>query len=129
MGQSKSYKDLLVWQRAMELVEAVYKESRKLPKEETYGLTIQIRRAAISIAANIAEGQGRNTRGEFKQFLGIANGSLAELETLIILANRLSYWGSQQMNMLLAFCSDVGKMIAGLLKHLEGKQIGSQAGN
>jgi four helix bundle protein len=78
---SRSYRQLFVWQKAKKLAADVYRETGDFPKAETYGLTSQIRRAAVSIAANIAEGQGRLTRGEFKQFLGHARGSLLELET------------------------------------------------
>jgi four helix bundle protein len=76
-----SYADLKVWQKAIDLVTDVYKHTKLFPKEEIYGLTSQIRRAAVSIPCNIAEGQGRLTRGEFKQFLGHARGSLPELQT------------------------------------------------
>ena len=85
----KTHCDLDVWKLAMELAERAYAATRSLPKEELYGLTSQIRRSAVSIAANIAEGAGRNTRGEFAQFLGIANGSRSELATLLLLAGRI----------------------------------------
>ena len=81
MERSRSYRDLIVWKRSIDLIGRIYSSTRSFPKEETYGITSQIRRAGISIAANIAEGQARNSKGEFRQFLGIAQGSLAELET------------------------------------------------
>ena len=118
MEKINSYQDLKVWQRAMELAELVYKHTSKFPKEETYGLTSQLRRASVSIAANIAEGRGRNTLGEFAQFLGIARGLLAELETLLILSQRLGYTQDQDHHAMIAFCTEVSKMIVGLKKSI-----------
>ena len=86
-----SYRDLRIWQQAMDIVPAVYQTLNHFPKHENYALADQIRRAAISIPANIAEGHGRNHRKEYAQFLSIANGSLAELDTLVELAHRLGY--------------------------------------
>jgi four helix bundle protein len=88
---AQSYKDLIAWKKAMLLVAEIYRETERLPKEELYGLTSQLRRAAISVPCNIAEGQGRLTKGEFQQFLGYARGSLLELETLALLASDLKY--------------------------------------
>ena len=89
MSKIQSFTDLVAWQVAMELVEAVYVATRAIPNEEKYGLQAQMRRAAVSVPANIAEGQGRNHLKEYVQFLGIALGSLAELETYIRLTHRL----------------------------------------
>ena len=86
-----NYKQLIVWQNAVELSVMVYKETKDFPSEEKFGLVSQIRRAAVSIASNIAEGAGRNSDGEFVQFLGIAKGSLNELETQIIIASKLGF--------------------------------------
>ena len=86
-----SHKDLIVWQKAMELIVAVYNLTSKFPKEEMYGLTSQIRRAAISIPSNIAEGKKRGTRKDYRQFLLVAYGSGAELETQIEIAKMLSF--------------------------------------
>ncbi|MEW6181728.1 MAG: four helix bundle protein [Bacillota bacterium] len=91
MSSVKSYQDLIVWQKSIDLVQKTYQFTQRFPKEEIYGLTLQIRRAAVSIPANIAEGQARNSTGEFKQFLGMAKGSLAELETLLILSEKLTF--------------------------------------
>lgn len=91
MGVESSHKKLIAWQEAMRLVETVYRETRAFPKEEVFGLTAQIRRAAISVPCNIAEGAARNSSKELMQFLGIANGSMAELETQLELAVRLGY--------------------------------------
>ena len=87
----KNYKELIVWQKAMDLVEEVYTASRSFPREEIYGLTSQLRRAAVSIPSNIAAGQGRRTTADFLRHLSIAYGSLREVETQILIATRLHY--------------------------------------
>jgi four helix bundle protein len=88
-GVIRSYRDLRVWQQAMDLAEACYRATRQFPREELYGMTSQIRRAAVSVAANIAEGHGRDSTGEFVQFLRVAQGSLKELETHLLLSHRV----------------------------------------
>lgn len=88
-GGMKTHKDLQVWQRSLDLVEKIYKITREFPKEELFGLTSQIRRSVISIPSNIAEGSARNSKKEFLQFLYIALGSLSELETQCLIAQRL----------------------------------------
>jgi four helix bundle protein len=88
---SRTYRELLVWRKAKNLATLVYRESEIFPKAERFGLTSQVRRAAISIASNIAEGQGRLTKGEFRQFLGQARGSILELETQLAIACELGY--------------------------------------
>ena len=88
---ARSYRELLVWQKAKALAVSLYRETETFPKSETYGLNSQIRRAAVSVASNIAEGQGRLTRGEFKHFLGMARGSLLELDTQLAIAHDLGY--------------------------------------
>src|SRR6478752_8675219 len=93
----RSFQDLIAWQRSLDLAEHVYQATRAFPKEEIYGLTSQMRRAAVSIASNIAEGHARQTRGEYIQFLGIARGSLAELETQTILAARLDMLSNETL--------------------------------
>jgi four helix bundle protein len=115
---AQSYKDLVVWQKAVELVTEVYRSTAAFPKDEIYGLTSQLRRAAVSIPANIAEGQGRLTQGEFCQFLGYARGSLLELETLIQVAANLNYLHSDQSNELLRRSAEVGKILNGLLSSI-----------
>jgi four helix bundle protein len=107
------YKDLLVWQKAIALVTQVYVETKGFPREETYGLTSQIRRSAISIPSNIAEGQARLTPGEFRHFLGIARGSLAELETQLIVAQKLGLL--TETASLLSQTAEVGRMLSGLM--------------
>ena len=114
MKGSRSYRDLIVWQKSVELVSNIYVSTRAFPKEEMYGITSQIRRAGVSIPANIAEGQGRNSLGEFRQFLGIAQGSLAELETLLIISGNLQYLTPSGTNELLKKCEEIGRLLAGL---------------
>jgi len=110
-----SYQDLIASQKAMDLVEEIYKTTRGFPKDELYGLTSQLRRAVVSIPSNIAEGQGRLTPGEFKQFLGHARGSLLETETQIALAGRLKYISTEEMSHLLQLSGEVGRILNGLI--------------
>src|ERR1700746_3184622 len=114
----KSYRDLIAWQKAMDLAEAVYLGTAGFPREELYGLTSQARRAVVSIASNIAEGQGRRTTGEFCQFLAIAYGSLNEAETQLMLAQRLGYLDYETNNTLLALTAEVGRLLNGLSRSL-----------
>jgi four helix bundle protein len=86
-----SYKDLIVWQKAVAMVTDVYRATRTFPKDETFGLSSQLRRSAVSVASNIAEGQGRLSKGEFRQFLGQARGSLIEMETQVLIGAILGY--------------------------------------
>jgi len=103
----------------MDLNLLIYKHTASLPKEETYGLISQMRRAAVSISANIAEGQARNSTGEFLQFLGIAKGSLAELETLIILSQNLNFLNKENSAGLLNSSTEINKMLHALQKALK----------
>jgi four helix bundle protein len=112
----RDYKDLTVWQKAIDLVTEVYKATRGFPKEELYGLTSQLRRCAVSVPSNIAEGQGRLTRGEFRQFLGHAKGSLAELETQLIIAEKLGYL--KEPGALVNQLAEVARLLNGLLNSL-----------
>jgi len=112
------YRDLIAWKRSIALVTDVYRHTGKFPKEEIYGLTSQLRRAAIAIPSNIAEGQGRNSTGEFRQFLGHARGSLFEVETQILIAQQLGYLGDQETNCLLQSSAEVGRIINGLYASL-----------
>src|ERR1700747_3907357 len=97
---SHSYKDLIVWQKAKLLAGEIYRTTEVFPRSETYGLTSQMRRAAISVASNIAEGQGRLTKGEFQQFLGHPRGSLLELETQLAMPIDLHYLGPSELSYL-----------------------------
>ena len=107
------YKDLLVWQKAIALVTQVHVVTRTFPREELYGLTSQIRRAAVSVPSNIAEGQARLTPGAFRQFLGTARGSLAELDTQLIVAKNLGYL--TEADPLFEQPAEVGRLLSGLL--------------
>jgi four helix bundle protein len=115
----KSYRDLEVWQKAMDLVVACYQTTKKFPKNEVYGLINQLQRAAVSIPANIAEGRERQHSKEFIQHLSIAYGSLAELETHIQIAERLTYIDMNQLKKLLDKTAEIGRMLNGLRKSLE----------
>ena len=117
---SQHYRDLLVWQKAIALVTEIYRLTQGFPREELYGLTSQIRRAAVSIPSNIAEGQGRLTRGEFRQFLGQARGSYAELETQLIIAENLGYLS--QAGNLTENLAEVGRLLNGLLTSLSNNK-------
>ncbi len=124
---SSSYRDLRVWQQAMKLAEQVYRVTENLPKHELYGLTAQIRRAAISIPSNIAEGKGRRTDRDFSNFLFHARGSLLELETQIMLAQHLQYLSEQESNDLLRGTAAVGSALTGLINSLRMSVAGPLA--
>ena len=127
--QPTNYTDLLAWQKAMGLVEGVYSLSSSMPGEERFGLTAQMRRAAVSVASNIAEGQGRRTVGEFLNHLSIAHGSIRELETHVILAERLRFMSSDKTSRLVSMTAEVGRLVTGLANSLERRNIskGSRA--
>jgi four helix bundle protein len=111
------YRDLVAWQKAMALAEAVYRETATLPLEERYGLTSQMRRAAVSIPSNIAEGQGRRSSDdEFVRFLAIALGSVCELETQLELAERLHMLTNESASRVRPLVEEVGRVIGGLRK-------------
>lgn len=114
-----SYRDLVVWQRAMALVSAVYKLTRSFPEPERFGLTSQVRRAAVSIPSNIAEGQGRLATKEFRQFLGVARGSLKEVETQLLIGVDLGYASEEEITACLDLANEVGRMLNALIKALE----------
>ena len=118
----QSYRDLKVWQEAMNLAADCYVATREFPKSETYGMTSQIRRAAASIPANIAEGYGRRTRGEYIQFLYIAQGSLKELETHWLLSQRIQLADPGAVAPILSRCASIGKLLSALIRSLESKQ-------
>ena len=115
---SATFKDLEVWQQAMELAEAVYRITQPFPKEELFVLTSQARRAVVSIPSNIAEGSGRKSDSEFLQFLSIANGSLRELETQMLLAARIGYLAPTQLDPLQTQMDTVGRLLTGLRKSI-----------
>lgn len=115
----QSYQDLEVWKKAMDLAEGCYRATAEFPKSEVYGLTSQIRRAVVSIPANTAEGQGRQSVKEFLYFLGIARGFLRELETLLVLGHRVGYLTEETLTPLLQLSSRVGQMLTRLRQSLE----------
>lgn len=115
----RSFQDLLVWQKAMSLVESCYKATETFPRHQLFGLTNQLQRAAVSIPANIAEGYGRRSTGDYLRYLSIAYGSLSELETHIQIACRLNYTEAQEATELLAATAEVGKMLNGLIASLK----------
>jgi len=114
----RTYRDLLVWQKAIDLVTEVYALTRRLPKSEIFGLSDQMRRAAVSVPSNVAEGQARQHTREFRQFLHIALGSLAELDTQLVIAHRLKYLTSQDVAKLTESVTELRRMTAGLLSKL-----------
>jgi four helix bundle protein len=114
-----SYRDLIVWKKGMELAGQVYRLTQKFPKQEMYGLISQLQRAAVSIPANIAEGHARNSTKEFLHHLSIARGSLAELETLLLLAEQLHYCKEDEARLALRHCDEVSRILSGLRKGVE----------
>lgn len=118
MVEVRGYRDLVVWQKAMDVVSDVYRLSEGWPKEELYGLTNQIRRAAVSVPANIAEGQGRTGKREFLHHLSIANGSLHETETLLLIALDLRFLDKPACDEPIVRTAEVGRLIGGLIRRL-----------
>lgn len=116
----KTYTDLIVWQKAILLVKDVYALTKAFPKEEIYGLTSQLRRAAVSIPSNIAEGQGRGSRNEFVHFLGMAKGSLCEVQTQIHIAKELGYIDPADEKRLVEGAHEVGRILNGLPNSFKG---------
>jgi four helix bundle protein len=123
MDKSNSYRDLVAWQQAMELVYRVYDLSARFPDHEKFGLTSQMRRSAVSVPSNIAEGQGGNSKGEFLQFLGHAKGSLHELETQLLIAGNLRYLDGDASSDVFDQCSRVSKLLNGLLQSLRSQNV------
>ena len=114
----RSYQDLIVWQKAIDLVEAVYKRTKKFPKDELYGLTNQLRRAAVSIPSNIAEGHARKAKAEYIRFLSITQGSRAEVETQLLIAQRLGYLTDEEVTPLLSLLNEINRMVCTIKKRL-----------
>jgi len=117
----QSYRDLVVWNKAMELVTEIYRVSQSFPKEELFGLMSQIRRAAVSVPSNIAEGHGKLSRKEYQHFLGHARGSLAEVETQMTIAQNLGYLNAEVVSRMLDLSGEVGRILNGLLASLKRK--------
>ena len=118
----RSFRDSIAWQRAMDLSTAVYGLTRSFPKEELFGLTAQLRRASVSIASNIAEGQGRLTCGEFAHFIGMARGSALEVETQLELAYRLGLGGSSELAQVQQRATEVTKILNAVLSNLRRRK-------
>ena len=116
--ERKRYRELIVWQKAMELAKLVYQVTKQFPDDENFGLTSQIRRAAVSVPSNIAEGQGRLTKGEFKQFLGHARGSVFEVETQAELANEFGFLAEQRAEKVIELTSEVSRLLNGLISSI-----------
>ena len=117
MGES--YRDLIAWRKAMALVTEVYRITRAFPRDELYGLTNQLRRAAVSVPSNIAEGQARFSRKEFHHFLSHARGSLVETETQLTIAQNLGYLSPRQARPLLDSAAELGKVLNGLIASIK----------
>lgn len=117
----KTHKDLDVWKNSMDLVTLIYQQTKSFPKDETYGLTNQLRRCAVSIPSNIAEGAARNHKKEYIQFLYIALGSASEVETQLLIAKNLNYCDEEQTSILLNSNDRIRKMLVGLIKSVQNR--------
>jgi len=118
MKAIESYKDLIVWQKSMDLVELIYRVTEGLPARERWGLSDQMRRAAVSIPSNIAEGYGRQSSGNYKQFLATGRGSLFELETQLYICIRLNYIKQNEIEKILDKIVEIGKMLSSLISKI-----------
>jgi len=121
MARTRSYRELIVWQKAMKLAKAAYELAKKLPREEAFGLTAQIQRAAISVPSNIAEGHGRLTDLQFRHFLGNARGSLCEAQTQVELAHDFGYIAAEELAEFMKQSAEVARLINGLITALRGR--------
>jgi four helix bundle protein len=119
MTTVRRYTDLVAWRKAMDLVEEVYRLTKSFPKEELYGLSSQLRRSAVSIPSNVAEGHCRNGRREFVHHLSIALGSLGDVETQVLIAQRLGYIDESASTNAAALASETGRLLVGLMHSLE----------
>lgn len=118
----KDLKDLVAWQVAMDFAEAVYKCTRGFPKDERFGLRLQVRRAAVSVPSNIAEGHGRANRREYARFVSIARGSLKEAETQLLIARRLGFIATQDIDHVLSIAAHANRLITGLSRRLRATE-------
>jgi four helix bundle protein len=124
-----SYRDLIVWQKATAMVTEIYRATQRFPREEMFGLTSQLRRSAVSVASNIAEGQGRLSKGEFRHFLGQARGSLIEMETQLVIAGNLGFLTSKSVSGLMDLSGEVSRLLHGLIKSLQPAEATSRTRN
>lgn len=115
---AKSYRELQVWQRAIELTVVIYKLTRAFPREEIFGLSSQLRRASVSIASNIAEGYGRGSKGEYRNFLGIARGSALEVQTQLVITRELGYADTAPIAVAERLAEEAGKMLWAMMQKL-----------
>ena len=113
------YRELLAWQRAMDLAAAVYAVTKSFPADERFGLTNQLRRAAVSVPSNIAEGQGRGISADFTRFMNIANGSRQEVDTQLMLAQRFGYIDASTVNKILDISAETGRLLSGLKRSVK----------
>jgi len=120
----QSFRDLIVWQKSLDLADAIYTVTDSFPSTEMYGLTNQLRRAGVSIPSNIAEGHSRQSTLEYKRFLSIAKGSLAEVETQLMIAHRRRYLHSDKLKELLLLSGEIERMLVALMKNLRKKEAG-----
>ena len=120
-SSNASFRDLRVWQSSIDLVEEIYKLSRSFPQPEIYALTQQMRRSAVSVPSNIAEGHGRTTPKEFAMFLRNANGSLRELETQLIISQRLGYSAPEDCDRIQRHIGEIAKMLTGLMRYQQSR--------
>jgi four helix bundle protein len=127
-GKAQSYHDLIVWQKSIGLAKTIYKLTTEFPSEEKFGLISQMRRAAVSVPSNIAEGQARNTTGEFVQFISHAEGSLAELDTQLILAAELGFLTSDKTKPCADSIEELRRMLNGLRRVVSGQKPAAQNG-
>ena len=118
-----SYKDLVVWQRSIQMSVAIYKLTTDFPKQETYGLSNQLRRAGVSVASNIAEGYGRGTRGEYKNFLGMARGSNFEVQTQLTIARELKFGSPELLLAAEGLSDEVGRMLFSIIDKLKPSKV------
>ena len=113
---AEGYRDLIVWQRSVQMTVAIYRLTENFPKEEVYGLSSQLRRAGVSVASNIAEGWGRQSEGEYKHFLGMARGSNMEVQTQLVIAAELGMGDQTKLRLAEGLSHEVGKMLVSLMK-------------
>ena len=125
---AQDYRDLIVWQKAIELTVCIYQLTRSFPKDEIYGLVPQMRRAAVSVPSNIAEGRGRLNVGEFRHFLGMAQGSVYELQTQLLVARRLGMGSDDSLNGAELLSNEVSKMLGAFIQTLNRKAGSKQPG-
>jgi len=121
----RGYRDLVVWQRAMDLVTATYRLTASFPRDEKYGLVQQLNRAAVSVPSNVAEGHGRDHLGDYLHHLSVANGSLMEVETQLMIAGRLGYVSREAEEGILGHAAEVGRMLSGLVRALRKRRRGT----